>query len=76
MSIGDNTAGPLLAGRGLVKAHGATPALRGASVELYAGEILAVTGASVDLPLPLMLAAASRRWCTACPASSGRTRAR
>ncbi|GGP83234.1 ABC transporter ATP-binding protein [Streptomyces calvus] len=46
MSIGDNTAGPLLAGRGLVKAHGATPALRGASVELYAGEILAVTGAS------------------------------
>ncbi|MFF4014376.1 ABC transporter ATP-binding protein [Streptomyces sp. NPDC001843] len=37
---------PLLAGRGLVKAHGGTPALRGASVELRAGEILAVTGAS------------------------------
>ncbi|MFF4485047.1 ABC transporter ATP-binding protein [Streptomyces sp. NPDC001544] len=37
---------PLLAGRGLVKAHGGTRALRGASVELRAGEILAVTGAS------------------------------
>ncbi|MGW2635406.1 ABC transporter ATP-binding protein [Streptomyces sp. NPDC001348] len=37
---------PLLAGRALVKAHGGTPALRGASVELRAGEILAVTGAS------------------------------
>ncbi|MEU2587410.1 ABC transporter ATP-binding protein [Streptomyces avermitilis] len=37
---------PLLAARGLVKAHGSTPALRGASVELQAGEILAVTGAS------------------------------
>jgi putative ABC transport system ATP-binding protein len=37
---------PLLAARGLVKAHGATKALRGASVELAAGEILAVTGAS------------------------------
>ncbi|MGW7048559.1 ABC transporter ATP-binding protein [Streptomyces avermitilis] len=37
---------PLLAARGLVKAHGSTPALRGASVELRAGEILAVTGAS------------------------------
>jgi putative ABC transport system ATP-binding protein len=46
MSIGDNTAGPLLAGRALVKAHGRTEALRGASVELHAGEILAVTGAS------------------------------
>ncbi|MEU9355847.1 ATP-binding cassette domain-containing protein [Streptomyces griseoloalbus] len=46
MSIGDNTAGPLLAGRALVKAHGRTEALRGASVELRAGEILAVTGAS------------------------------
>lgn len=37
---------PLLAARGLVKAHGPTPALRGASVELAAGEVLAVTGAS------------------------------
>ncbi|MGW2698799.1 ABC transporter ATP-binding protein [Streptomyces sp. NPDC001340] len=37
---------PLLAGRDLVKAHGRTQALRGASVELRAGEILAVTGAS------------------------------
>lgn len=46
MSNGDNTAGPLLAGRGLVKAHGRTEALRGAGVELDAGEILAVTGAS------------------------------
>ena len=46
MSMGHNTAGPLLAGRALVKAHGRTEALRGASVELRAGEILAVTGAS------------------------------
>ncbi|MFG2514507.1 ABC transporter ATP-binding protein [Streptomyces sp. NPDC048584] len=46
MSMGHNTAGPLLAGRALVKAHGRTDALRGASVELRAGEILAVTGAS------------------------------
>jgi putative ABC transport system ATP-binding protein len=37
---------PLLAARDLVKAHGRTQALRGASVELHAGEILAVTGAS------------------------------
>ncbi|MBZ3900786.1 MULTISPECIES: ABC transporter ATP-binding protein [Streptomyces] len=37
---------PLLAARGLVKEHGRTRALRGASVELGAGEILAVTGAS------------------------------
>ncbi|MFF7470185.1 ATP-binding cassette domain-containing protein [Streptomyces sp. NPDC008092] len=42
---GDSPA-PLLAGRDLVKAHGRTAALRGASVELRAGEILAVTGAS------------------------------
>ncbi|MEU0652785.1 ABC transporter ATP-binding protein [Streptomyces albogriseolus] len=40
------TPGPLLAVRDLVKAHGATPALRGASLDLRAGEILAVTGAS------------------------------
>ncbi|MGN9759125.1 ABC transporter ATP-binding protein [Streptomyces sp. SD31] len=37
---------PLLAARDLVKAHGRTEALRGASIELRAGEILAVTGAS------------------------------
>ncbi|MFF4310963.1 ABC transporter ATP-binding protein [Streptomyces sp. 900105755] len=42
---GDSSA-PLLAGRDLVKAYGRTEALRGASVELRAGEILAVTGAS------------------------------
>lgn len=42
---GDSTV-PLLAARDLVKAHGRTEALRGASVELRAGEILAVTGAS------------------------------
>lgn len=49
MTNGDTngtTAGPLLAARGLVKSHGRTEALRGASVELRAGEILAVTGAS------------------------------
>ncbi|MGW5972083.1 ABC transporter ATP-binding protein [Streptomyces sp. NPDC055186] len=40
------SAEPLLAARGLVKAHGRTQALRGASVELHTGEILAVTGAS------------------------------
>ncbi|GGX50638.1 ABC transporter ATP-binding protein [Streptomyces minutiscleroticus] len=37
---------PLLAARGLVKTYGGTPALRGASVVLRQGEILAVTGAS------------------------------
>ncbi|KOV98732.1 ABC transporter ATP-binding protein [Streptomyces sp. NRRL B-1140] len=37
---------PLLTAAGLTKAHGRTPALRGASVALHAGEILAVTGAS------------------------------
>ncbi|GHG93393.1 ABC transporter ATP-binding protein [Streptomyces lanatus] len=37
---------PLLAARDLVKAHGRTEALRGASIELAPGEILAVTGAS------------------------------
>ncbi|MEV6946883.1 ATP-binding cassette domain-containing protein [Streptomyces sp. NPDC051172] len=37
---------PLLAARDLTKAHGRTEALRGASVELRAGEILAVTGTS------------------------------
>ncbi|MEV7790722.1 ABC transporter ATP-binding protein [Streptomyces sp. NPDC087512] len=45
MTNGD-TSGPLLAATGLVKAHGRTPALRGAGAELRAGEILAVTGAS------------------------------
>lgn len=37
---------PLLAARDLVKAHGRTLALSGASVDLRAGEILAVTGTS------------------------------
>lgn len=46
MSNAEGGAVPLLAARDLVKAHGRTDALRGASVELAAGEILAVTGAS------------------------------
>ncbi|MFF3907116.1 ABC transporter ATP-binding protein [Streptomyces sp. NPDC001848] len=37
---------PLLTGHRLHKAHGPTPALRGASLTLHSGEILAVTGAS------------------------------
>ncbi|MEV6018346.1 MULTISPECIES: ABC transporter ATP-binding protein [unclassified Streptomyces] len=37
---------PLLTARGLVKAYGPTRALRGASLDLAAGEVLAVTGAS------------------------------
>ncbi|MFE4256690.1 ABC transporter ATP-binding protein [Streptomyces sp. NPDC056910] len=37
---------PLLATRGLVKSYGRTEALRGAALDLYAGEILAVSGAS------------------------------
>ncbi|GAB2844567.1 ABC transporter ATP-binding protein [Streptomyces deserti] len=37
---------PLLAARDLAKAHDRTQALRGASVDLHPGEILAVTGAS------------------------------
>ncbi|MGV9251229.1 ABC transporter ATP-binding protein [Streptomyces sp. NPDC003697] len=41
-----NDPGPLLAGRDLVKTHGSTPALRGAGLEVRAGEIVAVTGAS------------------------------
>ncbi|MCH5676494.1 ABC transporter ATP-binding protein [Streptomyces gilvus] len=45
MNNGDGKV-PLLAARGLTKAHGRTEALRGASVELGAGEMLAVTGAS------------------------------
>ncbi|MET7454952.1 ABC transporter ATP-binding protein [Streptomyces sp. NPDC005574] len=45
MSNGENTA-PLLAAHGLVRTYGRTEALRGASVELHAGEILTVTGAS------------------------------
>ncbi|MFJ9035765.1 ABC transporter ATP-binding protein [Streptomyces sp. NPDC102406] len=36
----------LLAAEGLTKSYGSTPALRGASVAVRAGEILAVTGAS------------------------------
>ncbi|GAB2457786.1 ABC transporter ATP-binding protein [Streptomyces incanus] len=43
---GSGPAQPLLAARGLVKARGKTLALRDASVELRAGEILAVTGPS------------------------------
>jgi putative ABC transport system ATP-binding protein len=48
MSNGDSpdSTVPLLAARDLTKAHGRTEALRGASAELGAGEILAVTGAS------------------------------
>ncbi|WP_415950407.1 ABC transporter ATP-binding protein [Streptomyces sp. KLOTTS4A1] len=37
---------PLITARGIEKAYGRTQALRGASVSLAAGEILAVTGAS------------------------------
>jgi putative ABC transport system ATP-binding protein len=37
---------PILVARGLAKAHGGTLALRGACVELHAGEILAVRGPS------------------------------
>ncbi|MEU9441467.1 ABC transporter ATP-binding protein [Streptomyces sp. NPDC048304] len=40
------TSVPVLTGRDLVRAHGRTQALRGASVDLRAGEILAVTGPS------------------------------
>ncbi|MFE1881790.1 ABC transporter ATP-binding protein [Streptomyces diastatochromogenes] len=46
MSNRGDSSVPILAGRDLVKAHGRTEALRGASVELRSGEILAVTGAS------------------------------
>ncbi|MFJ8491089.1 ABC transporter ATP-binding protein [Streptomyces sp. NPDC094038] len=46
MSTKGGTPAPLLAGRDLAKAHGRTEALRGASIGLRAGEILAVTGAS------------------------------
>ncbi|MFD8720622.1 ABC transporter ATP-binding protein [Streptomyces sp. NPDC059629] len=46
MTDNGGTPPPLLAGRDLARAHGRTEALRGASVELRAGEILAVTGAS------------------------------
>ncbi|RSN79833.1 ABC transporter ATP-binding protein [Streptomyces sp. WAC 05379] len=46
MSNEEDGAVPLLAAHDLVKAHGRTEALRGATVELRHGEILAVTGAS------------------------------
>ncbi|MGW3291639.1 ABC transporter ATP-binding protein [Streptomyces sp. NPDC001002] len=46
MSDKGGEAVPLLAARDLVKAHGRTEALRGASVELRDGELLAVTGVS------------------------------
>ncbi|WP_371671509.1 ABC transporter ATP-binding protein [Streptomyces sp. NBC_00289] len=45
MSNGENAI-PVLAAHDLVKTHGRTQALRGASVELRAGEILTVTGPS------------------------------
>ncbi|WP_433450385.1 ABC transporter ATP-binding protein [Streptomyces sp. CA-142005] len=41
-----DTSAPVLTSRDLVKAHGRTRALRGASADLHAGEILAVTGPS------------------------------
>ncbi|HEY8547751.1 MAG TPA: ABC transporter ATP-binding protein [Acidimicrobiales bacterium] len=37
---------PLLAGRGITRSFGATPALRGADVEVATGEILAIMGPS------------------------------
>ncbi|WP_326772890.1 ABC transporter ATP-binding protein [Streptomyces sp. NBC_01445] len=37
---------PILAARGLIKSYGKSEALRGASIDLRAGEILAVTGTS------------------------------
>jgi putative ABC transport system ATP-binding protein len=46
MSNNGGTTVPLLAARDLAKSHGRSRALRGASVELGAGEILAVTGTS------------------------------
>ncbi|WP_406494148.1 ABC transporter ATP-binding protein [Streptomyces sp. NBC_00846] len=42
----DRATAPLLRAVGLKKSYGRTEALRGASVDLHAGEILAVTGAS------------------------------
>ncbi|MER5535832.1 ABC transporter ATP-binding protein [Streptomyces mirabilis] len=45
-STSSNKDTPLLAARSLVKTHGSTPALRGATLELRTGEMLAVTGAS------------------------------
>jgi putative ABC transport system ATP-binding protein len=46
MSNQGDTSVPLLAARDLAKTHGRTRALSGASAELRAGEILAVTGTS------------------------------
>ncbi|WP_406459809.1 ABC transporter ATP-binding protein [Streptomyces sp. NBC_01622] len=46
MSDNGGTAAPLLAARDLAKTHGRARALDGASVDLAAGEILAVTGTS------------------------------
>ncbi|WP_284436381.1 ABC transporter ATP-binding protein [Streptomyces sp. TUS-ST3] len=46
MSTRGNTPMPLLEARGLGKTYGRTEALRGASLRLDAGEILAVTGTS------------------------------
>jgi len=41
-----NTGNGLLQARGVVKSFGRTPALRGADVQVAAGEILAVMGPS------------------------------
>ncbi|MFF6985806.1 ATP-binding cassette domain-containing protein [Streptomyces sp. NPDC010273] len=46
MSDNGSTAAPLLAARDLARTHGRTRALNGASADLHAGEILAVTGPS------------------------------
>src|SRR4051812_45458043 len=46
MSDNGGTAAPLLAARDLARTHGRTRALTGASADLHAGEILAVTGVS------------------------------
>jgi putative ABC transport system ATP-binding protein len=43
---GSAVAAPLLTARALHKTFGATPALRAASLDLYAGEVVAVTGRS------------------------------
>ena len=51
----------MLSGHSLVKSYGSSPALRGVSVELRRGEMLAVTGPR---------ARASRRCCCASPACS------
>ncbi len=64
MSDNGGTAAPLLAARDLARTHGRTRALTGASADLYAGEILAVTAPA---------AAESPPCCTAWPGSSAPT---